>query len=167
VLSTDDRLRLDADGYLALERLVAPGAVAAMRARLEARLAVTPQEHAGTLVVSGLLDDEVFDAAWLHPRVLAAAGHVLGDGYRLMGVASRGLRPGHGQQALHVDWAEKSVPSAWYGCHAICALVDFTRKNGATRVVPGSHRDPWILKGRFGSKARRNNKLSKFPLSVC
>ena len=36
-----------------------------------------------------------------------------------------------------------------YACHAICPLVDFTHDNGATRVVPGSHRKPWMLKGRF------------------
>jgi ectoine hydroxylase-related dioxygenase (phytanoyl-CoA dioxygenase family) len=40
------------------------------------------------------------------------------------------------------------VPGVWYGCHAIYALVDFTRDNGATRAVPGSHRNPWMLKGR-------------------
>jgi ectoine hydroxylase-related dioxygenase (phytanoyl-CoA dioxygenase family) len=40
------------------------------------------------------------------------------------------------------------VPGVWYACHAICPLVDFTRDNGATRVVPGSHRNPWMLNRR-------------------
>jgi hypothetical protein len=147
-LTKSERQRLDDDGYIALEGLVKPRGVEAMRARLEALLAVTTQDHAGTLIVGGLLDEQVFDAAWLHPRVLAAVGLVLGDSYRLLAVGSRGLRPGHGQQALHVDWGDKGVPAAWYACHAICALVDFTQGNGATRVVPGSHRNPWMINGR-------------------
>jgi ectoine hydroxylase-related dioxygenase (phytanoyl-CoA dioxygenase family) len=32
--------------------------------------------------------------------------------------------------------------------HAICPLVDFTPENGATRVVPGSHRGPHLVKGK-------------------
>ena len=73
-----------------------------MRTRLEELLAVTEQDHAGTLIVCGLLDEQVFDATWRHPRVLAAVRHVLGDDYRLTGVVARGLRPGHGQQSTGV-----------------------------------------------------------------
>jgi hypothetical protein len=149
VLTKVERQRLDDEGYLALEGIVEPRRVSAMRARLEELLAVTPQDHAGTLIVGGLLDEEVFDAAWLHPRVLAAVGHVLDDVYRLTGLSSRGLRPGHGQQALHVDWGGQGVPGVWYACHTICPLVDFTPDNGATRVVPGSHRNPRMIQGRW------------------
>ena len=149
MLSLRECQQLDADGYLALEGIVDPNRVKAMRARLDELLAITKQDHAGTLIVGGLLDDVVFDAAWLHPRVIAAVRHVMGAECRLVGAASRGLRPGHGQQALHVDWGGQGLPGVWYGCHAICALVDFTPENGATRVIPGSHRNPWILKGRF------------------
>jgi ectoine hydroxylase-related dioxygenase (phytanoyl-CoA dioxygenase family) len=149
-LTANQRQRLETDGYLALDGIVEPRLLASMRQRLDELLAITPQSHAGTLVADGLLDEEVFDAAWLHERVLAAVGQVLGEGYRLLGVHSRGIRPGHGQQGLHVDW-NGYTPPAWYMCHAICALVDFTSKNGATRVVPGSHRDPWMMRGKWGS----------------
>jgi ectoine hydroxylase-related dioxygenase (phytanoyl-CoA dioxygenase family) len=147
-LSSRERQQFDDDGFLALEGVVEPGRVRAMRSRLEELLATTPQSHAGTLIVGGLLEEEVFDASWRHPRVLAAVRHLLGDEHRLLGLASRGLRPGHGRQALHVDWAGHVEPGVWYGCHAICALVDFTTQNGATRIVPGSHRAPWMLKGQ-------------------
>lgn len=153
-LSPHERQRLDDDGYVAIEGVVSARQLEAMRERLEALLAVTPQDHAGTLIVAGLFTEEVFDAAWSHPRVLAAMEHVLGERYRLMGVASRGLRPGHGQQALHTDWADQGVAGVWYICHAICALVDFTEENGATRVVPGSHRAPWMIKGHRDLRQR-------------
>jgi hypothetical protein len=103
LLAASDQQQLDHDGYLVLERIVPPNYVKAMRDRLEELFLVTEQEHRGTLIVGGLVEDEVFDAAWLHPRVLAAVRHVLGDGVRLTGVSSRGIQPGYGQQALHVD----------------------------------------------------------------
>lgn len=146
-LADQERARLDEDGFLALEGVVDPRPLAAMRSRLEQLLEDSEQSHAGTLIVDGLLSEGAFDAAWSHPRVLAAVRHVLGDACRLTGVSSRGLRPGHGQQGLHADWGGQGVPDVWYACHAICALVDFTPENGATRVVPGSHRAPWMLKG--------------------
>jgi len=69
-LTKNEYSRLDEDGYLALEGIVDPRHVTRMRTRLEILLAGTPQDHAGTLIVSGLLRDDVFDAAWNHPRVL-------------------------------------------------------------------------------------------------
>lgn len=148
VLTRREREQLDADGFIPLFGLVDDASVHAMRTRLEELLAVTEQTHAGTLIVAGLLDEPVFDAAWNHPHILAAVGHVLGNGYRLLGVGSRGLRPGHGQQALHADWSGPAPPGVWYACHAICALVDFTPDNGATRVIPGSHRNPRLINAR-------------------
>jgi hypothetical protein len=147
ILSSTESQRLDDDGYLVLEGLVQPEQLRTMRTRLQQLLAVTAQEHAGTLIVGGLLGMEEFDAAWMHRRVLAATRQVLGEDFRLLGVSSRGLRPGHGQQALHTDWGGQGTPGVWYGCHAICALVDFTLDNGATRIVPGSHRNLWLMKG--------------------
>src|SRR5262249_20693352 len=83
LLAASERQQLDDDGYLVLESIVRPNHVRAMRDRLEELLLVTEQEHRGTLIVGGLLEEEIFDAAWLHPRVLAAVRHVLGDGVRL------------------------------------------------------------------------------------
>jgi hypothetical protein len=135
--TASERQQLYDDGYLALDGIVQPNCVKAMHDRLEELRLVTEQDHRGTLIAWGLLEEEVFDAAWLHARVLAAVRLVLGEGYRLTGVISRGIRPGHGQQALRADWSDGlgGKPGVWYGCHAICALVDFTKDNGATRVA--------------------------------
>ncbi|MEM8533746.1 MAG: phytanoyl-CoA dioxygenase family protein [Chloroflexota bacterium] len=146
-LTNSEQLQLENDGYLALPGIIDPECIGEMKARLEVLLAATKQDHAGTLIVSDLFDDAVFDIVWQHPRVLGAVRHLLGADFRLTGVSSRGLRPGHGQQALHSDWVGQGDPGVWYLCHAICPLVDFTSENGATRVIPGSHRNPWMLKG--------------------
>ena len=140
---------LDRDGYTAFYGLIEPTTVKTMRERVEELIEITPQTHANPISVPDLIDDDaVFDQAWSQPEVLGAIRHLLGDDARLGGVAVRALRPGNSGQELHADVAEHFVDGNWQLCHAICALVDFTEDNGATRVVPGSHIDPWKLKGK-------------------
>lgn len=144
--SETDWSSLDRDGFVALRGLIGSQQVAGMKSRLEELLEITPQDHAGTLIVGGLVADPVFDATWNHPRILSAVKSVLGPDFFLSSVSSRGLRSGHGQQSLHTDWGGQGQPGTWYLCHAICALVDFTPENGATRVIPKSHKNPWLMK---------------------
>jgi ectoine hydroxylase-related dioxygenase (phytanoyl-CoA dioxygenase family) len=51
--------------------------------------------------------------------------------------------PGSEQQLIHRDelvWVHLPVPHPEVQLASVIALVDFTADNGATRVVPGSHR---------------------------
>lgn len=53
--------------------------------------------------------------------------------------------PGAGEQWLHRDeavWSDVPKPAPDLQLASVIAFVDFTRDNGATRVVPGSHRWP-------------------------
>jgi ectoine hydroxylase-related dioxygenase (phytanoyl-CoA dioxygenase family) len=53
--------------------------------------------------------------------------------------------PGAGEQWLHRDeavWSDVPRPAPELQLASVIAFVDFTRDNGATRVVPGSHRWP-------------------------
>jgi hypothetical protein len=55
------------------------------------------------------------------------------------------IRPGETAQRLHRDdnvWRHVPVPKPELEVEAMFALSDFTAANGATRVVPGSHRWP-------------------------
>ena len=58
--------------------------------------------------------------------------------------------PGAEEQWLHRDeavWSDVPRPHPELQLASVIAFVDFTRENGATRVVPGSHRsdDRWLL----------------------
>lgn len=56
------------------------------------------------------------------------------------------IRPGQGKQMLHRDrqaWGEIMPPSIEPQLNTIWALTDFTHENGATQVIPGSHRWDW------------------------
>jgi Phytanoyl-CoA dioxygenase (PhyH) len=53
--------------------------------------------------------------------------------------------PGADEQILHRDelvWSDVPIPHPELQLASVIAFVDFTRENGATRVVPGSHRWP-------------------------
>ena len=53
--------------------------------------------------------------------------------------------PGAAEQMLHRDeavWSDLPRPEPELQLASVIAFVDFTRENGATRVVPGSHRWP-------------------------
>ena len=53
--------------------------------------------------------------------------------------------PGADEQWLHRDesvWSDVPRPHPELQLASVIAFVDFTRDNGATRVVPGSHRWP-------------------------
>src|SRR5262249_47409143 len=47
--------------------------------------------------------------------------------------------PGYGQQGLHADWTARTPGEPFYAVTAIWLLDDFTKVNGATRLVPGTH----------------------------
>jgi ectoine hydroxylase-related dioxygenase (phytanoyl-CoA dioxygenase family) len=72
--------------------------------------------------------------------VLVAIHHIPRRPFRLSQFGGRDPFPGYGQQGVHADWMPRaSNESAWV-VTAIWMLDDFTKDNGATRIVPGTHR---------------------------
>ena len=134
---------LDRDGFLPLPGILAPEQAEKMGARLDELVvqgnAVRHQEGVDTLD-DVIHKDPMFEVCFTHPRLLAAVSHVLGSEFKLHSVNSRIALPGYGLQELHADWGNAVEPGDYYICNSIWALVDFTENNGATRVVPGSHR---------------------------
>ena len=147
-LSADEKRTLGEEGYLCLENLMTSEEVAAFVDRLD-ELAEIEGENAGkevhqeqgTIRLSNLIDkDSIFEKCVRSPRLLAAIRHVLGDEFKSSSLNSRAALPGHGRQGLHADWGGAVTPGDYFVCNSIWLLSDFTRQNGATRVVPGSHR---------------------------
>jgi ectoine hydroxylase-related dioxygenase (phytanoyl-CoA dioxygenase family) len=79
-----------------------------------------------------------------HPRVLEIADAILLEnclGYRIGSLTGIEIHPGETDQHLHTDDGVYPVPipGVELQVSALWALNDFTARNGATRVVPGSH----------------------------
>ena len=154
-LSADEKYFLDANGYLDLGQILSEQQVVEINNELK-KLMETEGDKAG----AELLDSEyikhpkeegadrladlvnkgkVFDIFYTHPRVLAGIAHVLGSEIKLSSLNYRAAKPGMGLQKLHVDWHEAVTPGHYKVCNSIWLLDNFSRENGATRIVPGSH----------------------------
>ena len=148
LLSEEEKRELDERGYLILEDLFSGEQLAAMRQRFDQLLALeggegreaNPEANVGRL--ANLVDKgSEFAPCYSHPRVLAAIWHVIGGEMHLASLNGRSASPGHGHQALHCDNQISSSVVLNYGsCNSLWMLDDFTPDNGATRLVPGTHR---------------------------
>lgn len=139
--------RLDRDGFAPLPGVLNQAQLATIRARLAELLAAEGgqagaevHQEAGTDRLADLVNKgEMFWPAFTDSRVLACMAHVLGD-FKLSSLNFRAALPGQGHQNLHTDWGGPVEPGDYQVCNSIWLLDDFTIGNGATRVIPGSHR---------------------------
>jgi ectoine hydroxylase-related dioxygenase (phytanoyl-CoA dioxygenase family) len=154
-LTPEEKQSLDENGYVILRNMFTREQAAAFITRLEElakqegeRAGVEAHQEEGTVRLADLINkDPMFQYCFTHPRLLAAAFQVFPDGFKVDSLNARFALPGQGGQMLHADWAP-SEPSDWdrvrnrhyYGMNSLWLLNDFTLENGATRIVPGSHR---------------------------
>ena len=77
-----------------------------------------------------------------HPRIVALLDQLLLPNWLLSTMQSIRLLPGEARQAWHTDDAFYIVPRPHppLGVSVIWAIEEFTEENGATMVIPGSHR---------------------------
>jgi hypothetical protein len=79
----------------------------------------------------------VFDDVYLHPPLLEACSHIIGEPFKLSSFLARTLRGGTPAQELHADLARGSNDAPLLGF--ILMVDSFREENGATRFVPTSH----------------------------
>ncbi len=93
-------------------------------------------------VYSLVAKGEVFARLAEHPRVVALLDRVLLPNYLLSTLQSIRLHPGETEQPWHSDDLFYPIPRPRpiLAVSTIWALEDFTDENGATQLIPGSHR---------------------------
>ena len=154
---------LDEDGAVVIEGLLDAATVSRLNAEVEPALAAAdPGMRHLNPAVAGFFGTRTRHVAGLasksrtfatdvmcHPTLLsicdalllpACAEYVLNLGHLI----DRG--PGADAQLLHRDelvWVHVPRPAPTLQVASMIALGDFTAENGATRLVPGSHRWPW------------------------
>ncbi len=141
---------LEQNGYTILENAIEPEFVDAIRACLRAFERESLDEQSGALGgdlqrlrTGGLLHlDPLFWDVPIHPEVLPVVEGVLGASFLLTTLSSVDLMPGKNMQPIHPDDAPIPLerPHQPIVCTCMWAITDFTVANGATRLLPGSHR---------------------------
>ena len=154
-LSQNEKDFLDQNGYLNLGILLSKQQVEKINERIHSLMNLEgdeagselldspyirhPQEAGADRLADLVNKGEEFDIFYTNPRVLASIAHVLGQSIKLSSLNYRAAKPGMGLQKLHVDWHEAVAPGHYTVCNSIWLLDDFSRRNGATRIVPGTH----------------------------
>jgi ectoine hydroxylase-related dioxygenase (phytanoyl-CoA dioxygenase family) len=83
-----------------------------------------------------------FDGLYVYQPVLEACCRVIGRPFKLSTLLARTVRPHAPAQGLHVDFERDA--DGWPMVGFILMVDEFRRDNGATRFVPGSHRQSAI-----------------------
>ena len=156
MISKEELEKLNATGYLALGQLLSTTEVEAVNNRIDeliikegtnagselfdSKYIRHPKEKGADRLADLVNKGAIFDQFYRHPRVLAGISAVLGNAYKLSSLNYRAAKPGDGLQKLHVDYGNTVVDSVFKVCNTIWLLDDFTENNGATRIVPGTHK---------------------------
>lgn len=148
ILTEQEKASLDEQGFILLEGIIDTAWLEQLRQLYEELMKKEGQsaglevhQEQGTRRLADLINKgDAFDRIYTHPKVLAAVYHVLGREFKLSSLNGRDAIPGQGHQGLHADWGQRTADEPFHVVNSLWMLDDFTPDNGATRVVPGTHR---------------------------
>lgn len=156
-LTDEQRSHLKYKGYILFEGVLSQNEVAALLRRLEVLWQEEGEEagkenyiEAGVRRLANLAaKGEIFRPIFTHPLILETAELVMGPDFRLSMLNARDVPPGAGaNMPFHADTDNQRRPDqeGYNAFTAVWMLDDFTKENGATRLVPGSHRSNLLPK---------------------
>jgi ectoine hydroxylase-related dioxygenase (phytanoyl-CoA dioxygenase family) len=142
--------RIERDGFTVVEDAFSKddaGALLEDLARLERELDVdfATNDFEGRCtrrVYNLLVHGPLYQAIPVHPKVLPIVDGVLDPGCLVSSLSSIAIHPGETAQPIHADDQLVPLPKPHVPivCNTMWALTDFTERNGATRILPGTHK---------------------------
>ncbi|MEH6351981.1 phytanoyl-CoA dioxygenase family protein [Pseudomonas sp. 3JA] len=135
-----DHKQLHQDGYALLRQAIPNEWLADLRAVFDAGVKPSdqwPVPRGMDWRYSMLDDDSKIQAVCRLPQLLAVAGELIGERFFLSQVEGREPLAGNGHQQLHRDLSAQRPGDI---AIALAFFDDYGPENGATRIVPGSHR---------------------------
>lgn len=143
---------IDEQGFTVLSKVIPEellDSISQALLRIEAELGCVPAQndfegHQTIRIYNLLAHGAPFSQVPIAAAVLPIVEAVLDDGCLVSSLSSISIGSGETPQPIHADDQVVALkrPHAAIICNSMWAISDFTEANGATRVVPGSHRDP-------------------------
>jgi ectoine hydroxylase-related dioxygenase (phytanoyl-CoA dioxygenase family) len=138
---------MQAEGYCIVERIMSKKQVKETKADLLDVLGVTPkgrndfEGYATQRIYALFAKTRMFDQAAIHPLLLGVLDQILGY-YQLSAPVGIFIGPGEVAQGLHKDQSVYPLPEDFRPVvvNTMWAFDDFTKANGATRLIPKSHK---------------------------
>ncbi|WP_053186180.1 phytanoyl-CoA dioxygenase family protein [Pseudomonas thivervalensis] len=150
-----DRKQLHQDGYALLRQAIPSEWLADLRAVFDAGVRPSdqwPVPRGMDWRYSMLDDDPRIQSVCRLPQLLAVAGELIGERFFLSQVEGREPLPDGGHQQLHRDLSAQRPGDI---AVALAFFDDYGPENGATRIVPGSHRpEPGASPFNFNDESR-------------
>jgi hypothetical protein len=149
MLTASARQRLEDDGFLLFPSLLSPNQVALFNRRIEELFTLEGEssgaefktEPGARRIANAVDKGRIFETVIETPEVLEAVEAVLGPDFKLSSLNIRSANPHNGcAQPLHVDGGALPDAAGSSVCNSVWMLDDFTERNGALRIVPGSHK---------------------------
>jgi ectoine hydroxylase-related dioxygenase (phytanoyl-CoA dioxygenase family) len=151
--AAEDRVARDLEaiheqGFVVIEGLLADDDLGEIRRELAPHLASDPcgrnnfEGHRTQRVYSLVGKGAIFEDLAAHPHILALCDALLQPNYLLTASQAICIHPGETPQPFHNDDSFYSIPRPRpaISVSTIWAVDAFTTSNGATQVIPGSHR---------------------------
>jgi ectoine hydroxylase-related dioxygenase (phytanoyl-CoA dioxygenase family) len=152
-LNTDVKAHLDRiedQGYTIVEDAIDLDLIGALEdglRRLEQELGIVPAQNTfegvhTTRIYNLLAHGSDFERIPVHPAVLPICEGVLDEGLLVSSLSSIAIGPDESPQPIHADDQVIPLPKPHPPtvCNTMWAITDFTEANGATRIIPGSHK---------------------------
>lgn len=147
-------------GYAVIEHVISPEQALEFCRRLDRLYAEQIEEfgearlrelnefeiHRGLLAL-----DPTFSELVIHPTVIEIVDAIIGPTAILNLQNASAASPGavHFQSRFHRDFAKDFAATKCLALNAFWCMTDFTADNGATWIVPTSHRDPQLPSDEF------------------
>ncbi len=149
---------IEEQGYTILERAIPEDlldTVGEALVKIERDQKIVPSKndfegHQTVRIYNLLAYGSPFSKIPLNPQVLPIVEGVLDEGCLISSLSSISIGKGESPQPIHADDQVIGLarPHPAVVCNSMWAMTDFTEANGATRIVPGSHKDPnWPVYG--------------------